>query len=139
MAVAIIGRLLLLSDQERANSAGQRLSGHYRPSPTTTNGAQCEGCAFTSVSELKTGWTLGGGLEMPIASNTTFKAEYLFTAFNNLSTHGNKIIPLSDAPNPPDFACGVDTGQGGVAPFGFLTPRRHDSASITKPICSCTA
>jgi outer membrane immunogenic protein len=75
-----------------------------------------------SASETKVGWTLGGGVERPIASNITFKTEYLFTAFGNVSTEGNKINPLSGAANPPDFACGVDTHQGGIGgTFAFLT------------------
>jgi outer membrane immunogenic protein len=81
-----------------------------------------------SVTENKIGFTLGGGYELPIGPNTTFKLEYIMTAFGPIKSSGNKINPLDASPAPPDFACGADTNQGGAGgTFPFLpnpTPRQ---------------
>jgi opacity protein-like surface antigen len=90
------------------------------------------------VSETKVGWTAGGGLELPIASNATLKFEYLFTSFGSISTNDNKIFPLGPfgtilatqqgivleprINDAPEVACGVDTGQGSSRFFGGPAP-----------------
>ena len=82
-----------------------------------------------SASETKAGWTVGAGFEMPIGPSATWRTEYLFTDFGDVSTSGNKISPLGGFGTVPaiaDVACGVDTGQ--AAPFGLPpgspTPRQ---------------
>lgn len=77
-----------------------------------------------SVSQTLAGWTVGGGAELPIGPIVSLRAEYLFTEFRNVSTSENKIFPLTDAPNPPDFPCGADTGLGGFYPVPNPTPRQ---------------
>lgn len=79
-----------------------------------------------SASKTVVGWTIGGGLEVPLSSSISLKTEYLFTAFGNVESRDNKIQPLTAGATPPDFACGVNTGQGGLF-FGnptIATPRQ---------------
>jgi outer membrane immunogenic protein len=83
-----------------------------------------------SVSEMKVGYVIGGGFELPVGPNASLKTEYLFTDFGNVDSRGNKISPLGGV--TPDVACGVDTGQaqaggifvGVVGPAGTPTPRQ---------------
>jgi outer membrane immunogenic protein len=92
--------------------------GFFTPPPDITESA--------SASETKIGWTLGAGYELPISRGATLRAEYLFTKFGDITSEGNKISPLNGTANPPDFACGVNTGQG-AAFFGnanLATPRQ---------------
>jgi outer membrane immunogenic protein len=79
-----------------------------------------------SASETKVGWTAGGGYELPIGSNVSLRAEYLFSDFGSVSTEGNKIFPLGfqDIPAVPDVACGVDTHQGAGFGVAGATPRQ---------------
>jgi outer membrane immunogenic protein len=47
--------------------------------------------AFTGswgASKTKVGWTIGGGIELPIARNWTIKAEYLYLDFGSVSAAG---------------------------------------------------
>ena len=46
-----------------------------------------------SNSEVKAGWTLGGGIEWMVAHNWTVKAEYLYVDFGRVSSVMNVCIP----------------------------------------------
>jgi outer membrane immunogenic protein len=78
---------------------------------------------FESASASRTlaGWTVGGGTELPIYSNVSLRAEYLFTEFGNLSTNDNKIFPLAPFPFP-DVACGALVNLGDNRPFPVPNP-----------------
>lgn len=69
-----------------------------------------------SESKMRLGWTAGGGIEIPIASNVTLKAEYLFTDFGSVTSHDNKIQNLTSG--PLDFPCGHPDTQLGFNPPG---------------------
>jgi outer membrane immunogenic protein len=70
-----------------------------------------------SASEIKLGWSLGGGFEFPLSDTVSFKTEYLFTRFGDVTSDHNKILgPTS----PTNFGCGENTGQGAFF-FGDAT------------------
>ena len=48
----------------------------------------------SSNTDTKTGWTVGGGLEMALDSHWSVKGEYLFVDFNGVSTTGNVTNPV---------------------------------------------
>lgn len=47
------------------------------------------GVGTASDSNTKTGWTVGGGLELPIAKNVTINSEYLYVHFGSASARGS--------------------------------------------------
>lgn len=74
-----------------------------------------------SASEIKLGWSLGGGFEFPISDNVSFKTEYLFTRFGDVTSEHNKILGTPVGLNPANVVgCGEDTGQG-LKAFGDAT------------------
>ena len=51
----------------------------------------------SSNTDTKAGWTVGGGLEMALDNHWSFKGEYLFVNFNDVSTTGNITNPANAA------------------------------------------
>ena len=51
----------------------------------------------SSNTDTKTGWTVGGGLEMALDNHWSLKGEYLFVDFNDVSTTGNITNPANAA------------------------------------------
>jgi opacity protein-like surface antigen len=64
----------------------------FRHRLTATGGNFDQVHENASASETVAGWTLGGGVEIPIMANATLKTEYLFTRFGNVTTNDNKIF-----------------------------------------------
>lgn len=100
---------------------------HYKHDFTSTGGAFGGLSEHASESEVKFGWTAGAGFELPIAANTSIRAEYLFTHFGDVETNDNKIN--GSTPILPEFvgACGADTGQAaalGGAAGALPTPKQ---------------
>jgi outer membrane immunogenic protein len=77
-----------------------------------------------SESATKVGWTLGGGVELPLGPNVSVRTEYLFTKFGNISSDDNKISPL--LPNSTlDFPChtpNANIGTPGGTPSFYPPP-----------------
>lgn len=55
------------------------------------------GTENSSNTDLKAGWTVGGGLEMALDDHWSLRGEYLFVDFNNVSTTGNVTNPANSA------------------------------------------
>jgi outer membrane immunogenic protein len=53
----------------------------------TSNGTES-----AKLSETKTGWTVGGGVDYALSRNWTIGAEYLFADFGKVSSVGNRVI-----------------------------------------------
>jgi outer membrane immunogenic protein len=54
-----------------------------------------------SLSQLKAGWTVGGGVEVGVAQRWSIKAEYLYADFGSVSTISNNLVivaPLAAFP-----------------------------------------
>jgi outer membrane immunogenic protein len=51
-----------------------------------------------SISQVKTGWTIGGGMEVGLGRGWTVKAEYLYVDFGSVSTISNNLVTLA----PPE-------------------------------------
>jgi outer membrane immunogenic protein len=49
-----------------------------------------------TISEIKVGWTIGGGVEVGLWNRWTARAEYLYVDFGNVSTTSNNLV----APTP---------------------------------------
>ena len=74
-------------------STTESVSGANIPGPQGINGAHAVSFASsTSSSTLKTGWTVGVGLEGVISGNWTAKLEYLYIDLGNVS--GSFATPL---------------------------------------------
>lgn len=67
-----------------------KLNGAYTANCVTCVWRQQPNGAF-SASDTRFGWTLGGGVEWLVASNWTFKAEYLYYDLGDLSVSGRII------------------------------------------------
>ena len=48
-----------------------------------------------SLSQLKAGWTVGGGVEVGVAQRWSIKAEYLYTDFGSVSTISNNLVIIA--------------------------------------------
>jgi outer membrane immunogenic protein len=59
---------------------------------------------FSSFTELKMGWTIGGGVEFAIAPRWTVRAEYLRVEFPSGSTTGQITNPINGFFNPTTFS-----------------------------------
>ncbi len=77
----------------------------YRESMVTTLGASSG--AF-SVSQTKTGWTVGAGAEYALADRWSVRAEYLYAQFNGLAGTGGLVSTV-----PAGFS-NVFTGRTGT-------------------------
>ncbi len=123
--------MTMLKYQHDFRGTGDTLPGGLSSTP----GIVVEPDIFEHASASRTvaGWTVGGGAELPVLSNVSLRAKYLFTEFAKIST--TKIFPLNGA-RAPDYPCGFDTGQGG---FGSEQPQLQSSASAINPISICTA
>jgi outer membrane immunogenic protein len=55
------------------------------------------GSESSSNSDVKAGWTVGGGVEVALDQHWSLKAEYLFVDFNKVSTTGNITSPENPA------------------------------------------
>jgi outer membrane immunogenic protein len=58
---------------------------------TDTLGPAIEGA---SISQIKAGWTIGGGMEVGLGRGWTVKAEYLYVDFGSVSTTSNNLVAL---------------------------------------------
>jgi outer membrane immunogenic protein len=47
-----------------------------------------------SISQIKAGWTVGGGMEVGLGRRWTLKAEYLYVDFGSVSTTSNNLVAL---------------------------------------------
>jgi outer membrane immunogenic protein len=69
---------------------------------------------FNRISD--TGWTMGAGIEGALGGNWTWKAEYLYLAFEQDKVLAQIIPP--GCPSPPGFSCGdynrIHLLRGGV-------------------------
>jgi outer membrane immunogenic protein len=61
-----------------SNSSVLWLSSAIVPGPGVAVGPTQGATSFTNYSTLRTGWTLGGGVEFPVWTNLTAKIEYLY-------------------------------------------------------------
>ena len=59
-----------------------------------------------SKSKVKTGWTVGGGLEWALTNNWSVKAEYLFIDFGHVAATGTITNPF-----PPGYSQGMSTSS----------------------------
>jgi outer membrane immunogenic protein len=48
-----------------------------------------------SLSEVKAGWTVGGGVEVVVAQRWSIKAEYLYADFASVSTISNNLVTFA--------------------------------------------
>jgi outer membrane immunogenic protein len=48
-----------------------------------------------SISQVKAGWTVGGGIEVGLGQRWTVKAEYLYVDFGSVSTTSNNLMVVS--------------------------------------------
>jgi len=48
-----------------------------------------------SISQIKAGWTVGGGTEVGLGRGWTVKAEYLYVDFGNVSTTSNNLVAFA--------------------------------------------
>jgi len=55
------------------------------------------GVGAGSMSSVRTGWTVGGGLEWMLAGNWTLKAEYLYVDFGSSQSFA---VPTANLPTP---------------------------------------
>jgi outer membrane immunogenic protein len=75
-----------------------KLKGTFAFSDTTLDGSVFESGAF---SKTKTGWTLGGGVEVGLTPSWTARAEYLYVDFGNETiTSNNLFLAFIPAPRP---------------------------------------
>ena len=53
-----------------------------------TDTAPSDGIGGASNSDIKTGWTVGGGLELALSRNWTLKGEYMYVDFGSVTASG---------------------------------------------------
>src|SRR4029077_20697936 len=75
---------LALTDMRVGNDYNDNLAGGADTERSTNN-------------TLKAGWTVGGGLEMALDEHWSLKGEYLFVAFDDVSTTGIITSPANPA------------------------------------------
>jgi outer membrane immunogenic protein len=73
----------------------------------TDNLAGGIGTESASSSQVKAGWTAGGGVEAKLQGNWVFGVEYLYVKFDNISTSSTNYVTSVAALSAP-FTHGVD-------------------------------
>jgi opacity protein-like surface antigen len=89
---------------------------------------------FSSFTELKMGWTIGGGIEFAIAPRWTVRAEYLRVEFPAGSTTGQITNPINGFFNPTSFSADLkaDIVRAGVS-YKFEWLPTHEVVAAAEP------
>lgn len=89
---SIRGRLGLAVDRALLYATGGVTFANYNHTYTTVPGF------FDSVTKIRTGWTVGAGLEWVLAANWTARAEYRYTDFGTVANNLPNFLA------PPGFS-----------------------------------
>jgi outer membrane immunogenic protein len=118
------GRVGVAVDRSLLYVTGGLAYGRVETSVTEVDGPT----TAASISETKTGWTVGGGIEAALTGNWTAKVEYLYVDL------GSQTLSFVDAAGPPGaitataamrdhiFRAGVNYRLGGPVGLGSSMP-----------------